>query len=138
MLQRSISGPSFFLGTQTLRYVSKKLSGKQANDYCKKHYGGSLVVVDSNAKRDQVAKIAKSDSVWIGLFERSDRKTWETPCGHVNRYQGWAKGQPQPEAVGAKEEDCAVQFKKFGNKWHDYPCKGFTYPFVCEVKSKHF
>ena len=97
----------------------------KAKSHCESIGSGStLAIVDSDSTRDAIAAVADTGTIWIGLKERADKKSWETVYGDTNTYNGWEKEQPEPQKTGADEESSAVMMWDAGygrNKWHDFP-----------------
>ena len=108
----------------------------KAKSHCESIGSGStLAIVDSDSTRDAIAAVADTGTIWIGLKKSADKKSWETVYGDTNAYNGWDKGQPNPN--DADEEDAAVMRRDAEsgrNKWHDYPPNSFFFS-VCQTRT---
>ncbi|MBN3316965.1 PLA2R phospholipase, partial [Atractosteus spatula] len=111
-------------GGPTQRYVlvEDKLDWRAAQRYCREKHT-DLVSVRSRSENEEVRKVMKNESVWIGLF----RDAWRWSDQRSSSFRNWSIEQPD----SGGNEKCGSLFldtKRGG--WNDASCNT-AYPFIC-------
>ncbi|XP_038587251.1 macrophage mannose receptor 1-like isoform X1 [Micropterus salmoides] len=108
----SVNGKSSFVKVNT------PLNWIQAQRYCRENYV-DLASVRNLAENFAIAKLAASDSVWIGLHQE---QLWSD--GSPSVFQYWASGQP--DSTG----QCVTTAFRNSGRWSDDNCS-LSLPFIC-------
>ncbi|XP_045926681.1 macrophage mannose receptor 1-like [Micropterus dolomieu] len=108
----SVNGKSSFVKVNT------PLNWIQAQRYCRENYV-DLASVRNRAENFAIAKLAASDTVWIGLHQEP---LWSD--GSPSVFQYWASGQPD------STEQCVTTAFRNSGLWSDDNCS-LTLPFIC-------
>ncbi|XP_029937117.1 CD209 antigen-like protein E [Myripristis murdjan] len=88
--------------------------------------GADLVVIDS--LEEQIFLFTFKTSVWIGLSDRDEQRTWTWVDGTPLTLSFWDYQQPN----NLKKEDCVQTLTgKCENNWHDMRCSTVL-PWICE------
>jgi len=109
-------------------YVPKRLSWKEANNYCQaKGYSGLATVTSKEENLLVRKKVPRWANVWIGASDHDKEGTfvWADGSGAVT-YTNWSPGEPNENG----DEDCVVLYRN--GRWNDGNC-GLRNRFVCNA-----
>ena len=97
--------------------VPKGLHWRDANQYCRTHYGTQLVTIKNETKNEQVrqaASKARHGLIWIGYNDLAHEGKWSWADGSPKGFEKWKPGEPNND----KNEDVAEMIVGTG-QWND-------------------
>ena len=112
--------------------VQGKFTWPQANDYCRREFGGALASPRSAAQNaqmnDAVNRLGSYAKAWIGANDRRRQRKFVQANGQPLAYKKFARGEP---SFGATH-NCAQMGAEHDGKWNDYDCDDVADGFICE------